>query len=42
MISFAENQESGVIIETLNLSKGAYIVEVSVGENKSSQKLIVN
>jgi hypothetical protein len=42
VISFQQNLESGAIIEKLGLSKGAYMVEVFVGENRSSQKLIVN
>ena len=42
VISFQQNLESGAIIENLGLSKGAYMVEVSVGKNRSSQKLIVN
>jgi hypothetical protein len=42
VINFQQNLESGAIIEKLGLSKGAYMVEVFVGENRSSQKLIVN
>ncbi len=42
VISFEQNLESGATIENLNLSKGAYIVEIMVGESRSSQKLIVN
>jgi hypothetical protein len=42
VISFEQNLESGATIENLNLSKGAYIVEITVGESRSSQKLIVN
>lgn len=41
-IGYYQNLESGAMINNLNLSKGVYLVEVSVGESSSSQKLIVN
>jgi len=42
VIDDQQNLESGSVIEKLNLSKGAYLIEVSIGENRSIQKLIVN
>jgi len=41
-IGYYQNLESGAMINNLNLSRGVYLVEISVDESSSTQKLIVN
>ena len=42
IISYQNNVENESVIEDLQLSKGVYVVEISVGEYRSAQKLIVD
>ena len=42
VIDYLQNLESGAEIEDLNLSRGAYLIEVLVGDSRSTQKLMIN